>query len=46
MIVRKIRAADGQPGVRDELMGVQVYMCGAIHEDVLKGKPKEVGFTV
>ncbi len=41
-IVRKIRAADGQPGVRDNLLGLPIFLYGASHEDMLKGRPKQV----
>jgi putative two-component system hydrogenase maturation factor HypX/HoxX len=41
-IVQKIRAADGFPGVQDTLLDLPVYLYGAVHEDALTGKPKEV----
>jgi putative two-component system hydrogenase maturation factor HypX/HoxX len=44
-IVQKIRAADGFPGVQDTLLDLPVYLYGAVHEDILTGKPKEVRST-
>jgi len=41
-IVKKIRAADSQPGVLDTLYGEQYYLYGAHEEDTLKGIPGEI----
>lgn len=41
-IVRKIRAADSQPGLLDEIDGEPYYLYGAWEEDCLKGKPGEI----
>lgn len=38
-VLRKIRSADGQPGLLDELHGKRVYLYGAWPEDRLTGKP-------
>ncbi|MFA9461586.1 hydrogenase maturation protein [Thiohalorhabdus methylotrophus] len=38
-ILRRIRAADGQPGVRDELAGRPVRLFDAHPEDRLRGEP-------
>lgn len=41
-IVRKIRSADGAPGVLDEIAGDSVYLYGAHEEGRLVGKPGEI----
>lgn len=41
-ILKKIRAADSQPGVRDTIKGQQYYLYGAHEEAGLKGKPGEI----
>lgn len=41
-VLRQLRAADSQPGVRDELLGAQWYLHGAHPEDVLRGAPGEL----
>ncbi len=43
-IVRKINASDNFPGVKDNFLGVDVYLFGAVpeEEEVFKGKPKEI----
>jgi len=41
-VVRKIRAADGFPGVLDELYGKRCYLHGAHLEDGLRGRAGEV----
>ncbi len=41
-VLRKIRAADGQPGVLDEFCSVRCYLYGACEEDSLKGAPHEI----
>ncbi|WP_284646637.1 hydrogenase maturation protein [Paenibacillus silviterrae] len=41
-IFRKIRAADSQPGVLDEMFGEPVYLFGAHVEDFLRGEPGEI----
>jgi putative two-component system hydrogenase maturation factor HypX/HoxX len=39
VIVRKIHAADSQPGVLDSLFGKPYYLYGAHAEDIIKGAP-------
>lgn len=41
-IAKKIRCADSQPGVLDQIYGEEYYLFGAHEEDVLKGKPGEI----
>ncbi|MFI1829448.1 hydrogenase maturation protein [Streptomyces sp. NPDC020412] len=41
-ILRTLRAADSQPGVRDELLGAQWYLHGGHPEDTLRGEPGEL----
>lgn len=41
-IVRKLRAADSQPGVLDELLGDEWYLHGGHAEDELRGQPGEL----
>jgi len=41
-VLARIRAADGVPGVRDALLGVECYLHDAWPEDVLRGAPGEV----
>ena len=41
-IVRKIRSADGMPGVLDEIGGEPVYLYGAHEEGGLVGRPGEI----
>ncbi|PWT84154.1 MAG: hydrogenase maturation protein [Blastocatellia bacterium] len=41
-IVRKIHAADGSPGVLDEILGQRVYLYGAHREGTLIGPPGEI----
>lgn len=41
-IVKKIRAADSQPGVIDTIDGEAYYLYGAHQEDTLKGTPGEI----
>jgi putative two-component system protein, hydrogenase maturation factor HypX/HoxX len=41
-VLRKIRSADGFPGVRDELFGRQLFLYDAHQETVLGGRPGEV----
>ena len=41
-IVRKIRSADGCPGVLDEILGEPVFLYGAHEEGGLVGRPGEV----
>jgi putative two-component system hydrogenase maturation factor HypX/HoxX len=43
-VLRKIRASDGAPGVRDELLGLSVHLHGAHPEGVLRidGRPGSV----
>ena len=38
-VLRKIRAAEGHPGVLDEIEGVEFYLFGAHRERVLRGRP-------
>ncbi|WP_328468320.1 enoyl-CoA hydratase-related protein [Streptomyces sp. NBC_00448] len=39
LVVRKLRAADSQPGVLDDLLGEQWYLHGGHPEGVLRGRP-------
>ena len=41
-ILRKIRSADGMPGVLDEIEGESVYLYGAHEEGCLVGRPGEI----
>ncbi|MGP8303774.1 hydrogenase maturation protein [Streptomyces inhibens] len=41
-VVRTLRAADSQPGVRDELLGDTWYLHGGHPEDTLTGRPGEL----
>ncbi|MCX4825550.1 hydrogenase maturation protein [Streptomyces sp. NBC_01142] len=41
-VVRKLRAADSQPGVLDELLGEEWYLHGGHPEDGLRGRPGEL----
>ena len=41
-IMKKVNASDNHPGVRDSLLGIEVYLYGAHIEGALKGKPKEI----
>ncbi|MGW7574412.1 enoyl-CoA hydratase-related protein [Streptomyces sp. NPDC054765] len=41
-VVRKLRAADSQPGVRDELLGESWHLHGGHPEDTLTGRPGEL----
>ena len=41
-VVRKLRAAEGHPGVLETLDGVDFHMFGAHHETGLRGKPGQV----
>ncbi len=41
-IITKIRAADGFPGVLDDLLGESYYLYGATREGNLRGKPGEL----
>lgn len=41
-ILRKIRSADGSPGVADEISGIPVYLYGAHEEGSLVGRPGEI----
>ncbi|WP_455361451.1 enoyl-CoA hydratase-related protein [Streptomyces sp. SYSU K21746] len=41
-VVRKLRAADSQPGVRDELLGDEWYLHGGHAEDELRGRPGDL----
>ncbi|MFH9085773.1 hydrogenase maturation protein [Streptomyces sp. NPDC017673] len=38
-VLRKLRGADSQPGVLDELLGHQVFLHGGHPEDELRGRP-------
>ncbi len=42
VVARKIRAADGHPGVIDEIGGVRFHLYGAHHERALTGEPGEI----
>ncbi|MFF0448805.1 enoyl-CoA hydratase-related protein [Streptomyces sp. NPDC004609] len=41
-VVRRLRAADSQPGVLDTLLGTEMFLCGGHPEDGLTGRPGEV----
>ncbi|MGW0765433.1 enoyl-CoA hydratase-related protein [Streptomyces sp. NPDC002676] len=41
-VLRTLRAADSQPGVRDELLGAEWYLHGGHAEDGLRGRPGEL----
>ncbi|NDZ82033.1 hydrogenase maturation protein [Streptomyces sp. SID10853] len=41
-VVRKLRAADSNPGVRDELLGGEWFLHGGHPEDELRGRPGEL----
>lgn len=41
-VLRILRAADSQPGVRDELLGGEWYLHGGHPEDRLRGRPGEL----
>ena len=41
-VLRKIRAADGVPGVEDEILGERCFLYDAHEEDTLRGAPGEI----
>ncbi|WP_149181517.1 enoyl-CoA hydratase-related protein [Streptomyces sp. TRM49041] len=41
-VLRKLRGADSQPGVRDELLGQELFLHGGHPEDRLRGRPGTV----
>jgi len=41
-VLRKIRSADGFPGVRDNLLGLDCFLFDAHPEETLKGEPGEI----
>ncbi|MEU0967400.1 hydrogenase maturation protein [Streptomyces sp. NPDC005917] len=41
-VLRKLRGADSQPGVLDELLGREVFLHGGHPEDQLRGRPGEL----
>ena len=41
-VLRKLRAADSQPGVRDELLGAEWFLCGGHREPRLSGEPGQL----
>ncbi|MYR44564.1 enoyl-CoA hydratase-related protein [Streptomyces sp. SID5910] len=41
-VLRKLRAADSQPGVLDELLGAEWFLHGGHPEPLLRGRPGEV----
>ncbi|MGW7463986.1 enoyl-CoA hydratase-related protein [Streptomyces xantholiticus] len=41
-VLRKLRGADSQPGVRDELLGGEWFLHGGHAEDALRGRPGEL----
>ncbi|MEU6577598.1 hydrogenase maturation protein [Streptomyces sp. NPDC046805] len=41
-VLRKLRGADSQPGVLDELLGREVFLHGGHSEDRLRGRPGEL----
>jgi putative two-component system protein, hydrogenase maturation factor HypX/HoxX len=44
-VLRKLRAAEGHPGVIDEVDGVQFHLFGAHRERELRGRPGEIVAT-
>lgn len=42
LIIRKVRSADGFPGLLDEMFGEEYYLCGVHAEGSLVGKPGEI----
>ncbi|MFF4648632.1 hydrogenase maturation protein [Streptomyces sp. NPDC001380] len=45
LVLRKLRAADSQPGVRDVLLGAEWFLHGGHPEDVLRGEPGRIVAT-
>ncbi len=41
-IIKKINSLDSFPGIKDEILGVEVHLFGAWEEERLKAKPKEI----
>ncbi|POX55058.1 hydrogenase maturation protein [Streptomyces sp. Ru71] len=41
-VLRKLRGADSQPGVRDTLLGQELFLHGGYPEDALRGRPGEL----
>ncbi|MCQ4041315.1 enoyl-CoA hydratase-related protein [Streptantibioticus rubrisoli] len=41
-VLRRLRAADSQPGVLDELLGEEWYLHGGCPEDTLRGRPGQL----
>ncbi|WP_129311416.1 enoyl-CoA hydratase-related protein [Streptomyces sp. L2] len=41
-VVRKLRGADSQPGIRDEVLGREMFLHGGHPEDELRGRPGEL----
>ena len=41
-ILKKIYMSDSQPGVKDNILGVECYLFGGWIEERLKGKPKQI----
>jgi putative two-component system hydrogenase maturation factor HypX/HoxX len=41
-VLRKLHAADGAPGVRDEILGLPVLLFDPHREDTLRGRPGEI----
>ncbi|GGW56282.1 hydrogenase maturation protein [Streptomyces xantholiticus] len=41
-VLRKLRGADSQPGVRDELLGAEWFLHGGHPEDGLRGRPGDL----
>jgi putative two-component system hydrogenase maturation factor HypX/HoxX len=42
VVLRKIRAAEGHPGVLDDVQGVAFHLFGAHREQALRGRPGEI----
>ena len=42
VVLRKIRAGDGHPGVLDVVLGTEFHLFGGHREDALRGQPGEV----
>jgi putative two-component system hydrogenase maturation factor HypX/HoxX len=41
-VLRKMRAAEGHPGVLDHVLGVEFHLFGAHRERVMRGRPGEI----
>src|SRR5215467_14572078 len=41
-VIRRIRAAEGHPGVLDQVAGIEFHLFGVHREDTLRGMPGEI----